>query len=102
MNCARAALTMVAPLFCPSQYNALANTIQQSCTGIDAKLAIFAIDAERDRHNAIDGRPRRFRLLRRVCCRRQICRDESCGGSSSGGRKKFAASWILQVRLLLV
>src|SRR4029450_6004 len=105
MHRARAALPMVAPFFCSSQQNALAKAIQQGCAGIDAKLVVFAVDAERNWHSAFNGwpaGPRRSCLLRRVCCQWHICRNYSCGCGTAGGRKKCAASPMLRVRLLLV
>jgi hypothetical protein len=46
---------VIAPFLCSSQRNALADAIEQCRAGIDAELPVFAVDAKRDRHSAVNG-----------------------------------------------
>jgi len=56
MHCTCAALPVVTALLRSGESNGLTNAIEERRTRVDAKLAVLAIDAQRDRDRALDVR----------------------------------------------
>src|SRR6266545_2324094 len=108
MHRARAALPVIAALLRPGESDGLTDAIEERRPRVDSKLAVLAVDAQRDRDRALDARSVRSSRGRGALPGSAIwvpryARRHDCGcRRGSRGEKKCPAGWFGRARWRIV